>query len=121
MAIDKSLFLLFAFIGLSGTALAEAPKTQDGHFVDSSGAALYTYDKDTGGKSACSDQCAKNWPPALAEGDDVASGDWTFVESHDGKRQWAYKGKPLYLFAKDTKPGDTTGDGVRGVWHLAKP
>ncbi|HRL22897.1 MAG TPA: hypothetical protein PLP85_14100, partial [Alcaligenes sp.] len=53
--------------------------------------------------------------------EDVASGDWTFVQSHDGKRQWAYKGKPLYRFAKDAKPGDTHGDGVGGVWHLAKP
>lgn len=59
--------------------------------------------------------------PALAEQSDTAGGAWSFVESHDGKRQWAYNGKPLYLFAKDTKPGDTTGDGVGGVWHLAKP
>jgi len=121
MTTGKSLFLLFACVALSGTALAEAPKTQNGHFIDSKGAALYTYDKDTGGKSACTEKCAKNWPPALAAADDTASGDWTFVESHDGKKQWAYKGKPLYLFVKDAKPGDTTGDGVGGVWHLAKP
>ena len=34
-------------------------------------------------------------------------------------RSWAYKGWPLYLWIKDTKPGDTTGDGVGGVWHTA--
>ncbi|MDX3893872.1 hypothetical protein [Pusillimonas sp.] len=121
MSTSKTLFLLLLGTALSGPALAEAPKTQNGHFIDSNGATLYTYDKDTGGKSACTDKCAKNWPPALADRDDTASGDWTFVESHDGKRQWAYKGKPLYLFAKDAKPGDTTGDGAGGVWHLAKP
>ena len=121
MSTRKTLFLLLLGTALSGPALAEPPKTQNGHFIDSNGAALYTYDKDTGGKSACTDKCAKNWPPALAGRDEVASGDWTFVESHDGKRQWAYKGKPLYLFAKDAKPGDTTGDGAGGVWHLAKP
>lgn len=61
-------------------------------------------------------------PPAVRDGYFIdASGDWSFVESHDGKRQWAYKGKPLYLFVKDTKPGDTSGVGVGGVWHLAKP
>jgi predicted lipoprotein with Yx(FWY)xxD motif len=38
----------------------------------------------------------------------------------DGSRQWAYKGKPLYLWVKDHKPGDTTGDGFRGVWHVAR-
>ena len=31
----------------------------------------------------------------------------------------AYKGWPLYLWIKDTKPGDTTGDGVGGTWHTA--
>jgi predicted lipoprotein with Yx(FWY)xxD motif len=38
-----------------------------------------------------------------------------------GKSQWAYKGKPLYFWVKDQKPGDKTGDGVNGVWHAAKP
>jgi predicted lipoprotein with Yx(FWY)xxD motif len=28
---------------------------------------------------------------------------------------------PLYLWVKDEKPGDTTGDGVNSVWHVAKP
>lgn len=121
MRLATPLFLLLLGIVLSGPVAAEPPTAPDGHFVDSSGATLYTFDKDTDGKITCRGNCAKNWPPALAAEDDTASGDWTFVESHDGKRQWAYKGKPLYLFAKDTKPGDTTGDGVGGVWHLAKP
>lgn len=117
----NTIFVLLFGSMLAFTAWADPPKVQNGHFIDSTGATLYTFDKDTEGKSNCADQCAKNWPPALAGRDDTASGDWTLVESHDGKPQWAYKGKPLYLFAKDTKPGDTTGDGVGGVWHLAKP
>ncbi|MBB5213484.1 COG4315 family predicted lipoprotein [Parapusillimonas granuli] len=121
MRTGTSLFLLLLSAGLSSPAFAEAPKTQNGHFIDSDGATLYIFDKDTRGKSACNAACAKNWPPALVGQDDVASGDWTFVESHDGKPQWAYKGRPLYRYAKDANPGDTTGDGVGGVWHLAKP
>lgn len=39
----------------------------------------------------------------------------------DGKKQWAFKGKPLYYWAKDTKPGDKTGDGFNKVWQVAKP
>ena len=39
----------------------------------------------------------------------------------DGKTQLAYKGKPLYFWAKDSKPGDRTGDGFNKVWRLAKP
>jgi predicted lipoprotein with Yx(FWY)xxD motif len=31
----------------------------------------------------------------------------------------AYDGWPLYFWVKDTKPGDTTGDGVGEVWHTA--
>ena len=38
----------------------------------------------------------------------------------DGSKQLAYKGKPLYTWAKDQKPGDKTGDGVNNVWHAAK-
>ena len=43
-----------------------------------------------------------------------ASGDYTVG-------QVVYAGKPLYDFAKDTKPGDVTGDGVNSVWHIAAP
>ncbi|AMK33594.1 Putative lipoprotein [Pseudomonas putida] len=39
----------------------------------------------------------------------------------DGSSQWAYKGKPLYTFIKDKKAGETTGDGMKDVWHVAKP
>ena len=43
------------------------------------------------------------------------------VTRPDGKKQWAFKGKPLYYWAKDQKPGDKTGDGFNNVWHVAKP
>jgi predicted lipoprotein with Yx(FWY)xxD motif len=49
-----------------------------------------------------------------------ASGDWTVIVRDDGGKQWAYKGKPLYTWSKDAKPGDKTGDGVNSVWHVAK-
>ena len=43
------------------------------------------------------------------------------IAREDGSKQWAYKGKPLYTWAKDAKPGDVTGDGVNNVWHIAQP
>jgi len=44
------------------------------------------------------------------------------ITREDGTKQWAYKGKPLYVFAKDAKPGDTMGDGfLNGAWHIATP
>lgn len=121
MRTAKPLFLLFLCAGLSSPALADPPQVQNGHFVDANGATLYTFDKDPLGKSVCEDRCAKNWPPALVGPTDTASGDWTIIDSHDGKPMWAYKGKALYRFANDARPGDTSGDGVGGVWHLAKP
>ena len=89
--------------------------------VDQKGMTLYVFDKDTAGKSACNGPCATNWPPLMASGDANASGDWTVVTRDDGAKQWAYKGKPLYTWVKDTKPGEVTGDGVQGAWHIATP
>jgi predicted lipoprotein with Yx(FWY)xxD motif len=102
-------------------ATATPPTSKGGMFVNAKGMTLYTFDKDTAGKSVCNGQCATNWPPALAADGAKASGDWTIVVRDDGLKQWAYKGKPVYTFAKDTKAGDTTGDGfLNGAWHIAK-
>jgi predicted lipoprotein with Yx(FWY)xxD motif len=105
---------------MSGTAPA---KVADGVFVGPNGMTLYTFDRDTmgAGKSACNGPCAANWPPLMATASDSGSGDWSIVTRDDGSRQWAYKGKPVYYWAKDAKAGDRTGDGVNNVWHLARP
>lgn len=87
--------------------------------TDANGMTLYIFDKDTEGVSNCYDQCAEKWPPLFAEEGAMPEGDFTIVERTDGTRMWAYKGMPLYYWVEDTKPGDTTGDGVGGVWHLA--
>src|ERR1700759_1047565 len=114
------------FILASSAASAQMLKTSDTAkgktLVDSKGMTLYTFDKDAGGKSMCNGPCAENWPPLMASASDKASGDWTVITRDDGKMMWAYKGKPLYAWKKDTKPGDTTGDGfLNGAWHMATP
>jgi len=102
---------------------ASSAKTQMGVLTNPAGMTLYVFDKDAAGsgKSACNGDCAQKWPPLAAAASDKASGDYTIVTRDDGTRQWAYKGKPLYLWFKDQKPGDMTGDGVNNVWHAAKP
>ena len=60
-------------------------------------------------------------PPLLAGDGAAVSGDYSIVVRDDGQKQIAYKGKPLYYWVKDGKAGDTTGDGVMGVWHTARP
>ncbi|WP_211464103.1 COG4315 family predicted lipoprotein [Collimonas silvisoli] len=118
----KTIFLLLSCATLAAPALAEAPKAVNGKLVDAEGRTLYIFDKDTvAGKSACDGSCAANWPAALADSYDKAAPDWSFVTGADGKRQWAYKGHPLYRFAMDQKAGDANGDGKGGVWHTAKP
>jgi predicted lipoprotein with Yx(FWY)xxD motif len=110
---------LGACASMGGTPMAA--KFDGGMLVDSAGMTLYTFDKDAAGsgRSVCNGPCAKNWPPLHAAAPDKASGDWTVITRDDGSKQWAYKGKPLYLWIKDRKSGDKTGDGVNKVWHIA--
>ena len=115
---------LFAAVALAlpGVAAAAAPAMEKGGvLVDHNGMTLYTFDKDADGKSMCNDDCAKNWPPLMVKAGDAAEGEWTQIKRSDGSMQWAYDGKPLYTFVKDKKDGDMTGDGMKDVWHAAKP
>lgn len=95
----------------------------DGVYVGPNKMTLYTFDRDVAGsgKSVCNGQCAANWPPLMATPTDSGSGDWTIVVRDDGTRQWAFRGKPVYYWVKDAKPGDRTGDGVNNAWRLVRP
>ena len=95
----------------------------DGVYVGPNGMTLYTFDRDAmgSGKSVCNGPCATNWPPLMASASDTSSGEWTVVTRDDGSRQWAFRGKPLYYWAKDTKAGDRTGDGFNNAWRLVRP
>jgi predicted lipoprotein with Yx(FWY)xxD motif len=88
-------------------------------YADSSGHTLYTFDKDTPGKSACAGDCAKAWPPVAAEATATPTGNWTIITRDDGSKQWALRGKPLYTFTKDKKVGDNNGQNADEVWHMA--
>lgn len=80
---------------------------------------LYTFDKDAVGVSNCYGKCAGLWPPLFADADSKAAAPFAIIKRDDGMLQWAVNGQPLYRWVKDSKPGDVTGDGVKGVWHLA--
>lgn len=105
----------------TGDQMAPA-KMADGMLTGTNGMTLYTFDRDAAGsgKSVCNGPCATNWPPLMAMEGQAASGDYSMITRDDGKKQWALKGKPLYFWAKDAKPGDKTGDGFNGVWHIVK-
>jgi predicted lipoprotein with Yx(FWY)xxD motif len=38
-----------------------------------------------------------------------------------GGKQVTFRGYPLYRFFKDAQPGDTTGQGVGGIWFVVDP
>lgn len=94
--------------------------------VGPDGKTLYVYSKDTSSASNCSGGCAQAWPPlTLPSGTSLpsvagASGTFATITRSDGSTQVTYKGQPLYSYSGDSKPGDTNGDGVGGVWSLAK-
>ncbi len=124
----RATMLLLALGLASGGALAQSAEpakvadTAKGKVLaDARGMTLYTFDRDSAGTSACTGQCALNWPPLLAPADAKPVGSWTIITRPDGGKQWAYKGKPIYGWARDGKPGDVTGDGVNNVWRVATP
>ncbi len=119
LALSTTLILL----GGCASMYAAPAKVADGLLVGPTGMTLYTFDKDPSGtgKSVCNGPCATNWPPLMATSADKASGDYTIITRDDGAKQWALKGKPLYYWVKDSKPGDKTGDGFNKVWQTAKP
>ena len=110
----------------SSLAFAASPamtgKTDKGQVLtDHKGMTLYTFKKDSDGKSACNGDCAKAWPPLMAGADAKTDGKYTVVTRDDGSKQWAYNGMPLYTWTKDMKAGDTTGNGFKDMWKVATP
>ncbi len=114
---------LAAVLGACASVASLPTKMADGVLTGPSGMTLYTFDRDAAGsgKSVCNGPCATNWPPLMAAASDQPSGDYTIITRDDGSKQWAHKGKPLYFWAKDAKPGDKTGDGFNKVWSVARP
>ncbi|MFF3859529.1 hypothetical protein [Streptomyces sp. NPDC002209] len=96
--------------------------------ANGAGFTLYRFDKDSAqpSKSTCFDACASTWPPYL-----VAKGGKVFLDGvpksaigfipRDDAFQVTIGGWPVYLFGKDTKPGDTNGQGVGGTWFGVTP
>lgn len=123
-ALAASLLTAALLGGCASMSAPPPPATVSGDaLVGPTGMTLYVFDRDAAGsgKSMCNGPCATNWPPLKAGATDKGRGDYSVITRDDGQLQWAFKGKPLYHWAKDSKPGDRTGDGFNQVWHLARP
>ncbi|GLP69716.1 MULTISPECIES: SCO0930 family lipoprotein [unclassified Streptomyces] len=95
--------------------------------TDSAGLSLYRFDEDTAEppKSNCNGDCATAWPPVPADDASAGAGiDKALlgeVTRSDGSKQLTIGGWPAYRYAKDTKAGDLTGQGVGGKWYALAP
>jgi predicted lipoprotein with Yx(FWY)xxD motif len=133
-----------ALAGCGGTSgSVSPPTTKDGRaatigaaneslgkiLVNSRGRTLYLFQKDSGATSECTGACAVNWPPLRASGSPaIGSGAnaslLASTKRSDGSRQITYNNHPLYTFVKDTKAGDTNGEGLTafgGTWYAISP
>jgi predicted lipoprotein with Yx(FWY)xxD motif len=120
-------------VPVTGSATVNVSETADFGpiLVDGEGYSLYVFMNDTqnSGASTCTDACATEWPPLVTDGPPAAGeGVDEFLLStlprDDGSTQVTYNGWPLYLFADDTAPGDTLGQGLDdsgGLWFLISP
>jgi predicted lipoprotein with Yx(FWY)xxD motif len=111
-------------------ATVSTAKTSLGRIlVNSHGRTLYMFEKDKKGKSACSGQCAANWPPLVTSGKPrvTRAARPSLVgttKRADGRMQVTYNHHPLYTFVKDTKKGQTNGEGLNafgGKWYVVSP
>ncbi|MHB8467893.1 MAG: COG4315 family predicted lipoprotein [Acidimicrobiales bacterium] len=105
--------------------LSVATKAGSGAYVvGSDGHTLYTFEKDTGTKSACTGACAAVWPGLAVSGTPtVGAGlDSTKVSTAAGQvaGQVVYNGHLLYDYSGDKAAGDTNGTKIDG-WYLVSP
>jgi predicted lipoprotein with Yx(FWY)xxD motif len=87
------------------------------------GMTLYTFANDREpGKSACDGGCADRWPPFRPDPKAGApKPPLSIITRADGTTQYAWKGRPLYYFRNDKKPGDIAGHKLGDVWFVAQP
>ena len=117
----------------SGSGPASVVGTKTGSLgtflVDGKGRALYLWEADHGSTSTCTGACAQAWPPLTITGPPKASGAVRgsllgTTKRADGSREVTYAGHPLYLFAGDSRAGQTTGQGSTGFgapWWVVTP
>jgi predicted lipoprotein with Yx(FWY)xxD motif len=108
----------------AGTVRTASNPTAGGTIlVDPSGMTLYRLSGESAAKFICTSQaCLAVWHPLKASSGAAptgASGLGT-VKRPDGSEQVTYQGGPLYTFASDKAPGQTSGQGIKdvGTWGV---
>lgn len=112
---------------LGGYFSERTNQTLGTYLTDKNGRTLYTYSKDSPDSSSCTGACLQAWPPYGPGISDTGNFsipmlpvNINIIKGNLGMVQFTWKNMPLYYFAQDTKPGDTLGEGINGVWFVVK-
>ena len=104
--------------GGAGTVSTKSVSGVGTVLVDAKGDVLYTNNRDSGSKIACTGSCTSIWPPLAAPSSGQPTSDNASVQAMlgvvkgpGGSSQVTFGGKPLYTFAQDS-PGQATGNGA---------
>jgi predicted lipoprotein with Yx(FWY)xxD motif len=115
--------------GVPDATIAAKPTKLGTILVDADGRTLYLFEQDKGPASTCYAACASAWPPVTTDAKAVAgtgidAAKLGTTKREDGVNEVTYGGHPLYTYAGDAKPGDTTGqdlDQFGAEWYVLKP
>ncbi len=97
--------------------------------ADDRGRTVYVFANDADGSSTCTGVCARNWPPVEAP-DPLpgavpgVTGTLGETTRADGSSQLTVANHPVYMFAGDSAPGQTNGQGSTldgGLWTVVSP
>jgi predicted lipoprotein with Yx(FWY)xxD motif len=109
--------------GGAAVTLAVAHTTAGDALTGAGGKTLYTNTKEKGGTIACTGTCVGTWPPltGTATAGSGVTGTMATITRPDGAVQVTYNGSPLYYYAGDSAAGQSTGQGIGGIWYIASP
>ena len=128
--------LIAVFAAHSGTAksmskqlvvrTANNPTLHKKVLVNRRGLTLYSLSVEQRGRFICTDRfCLSLWTPLVVPKGTTPTGapHLGTVRRPDGRTQVSYRGRPVYTFTQDRKPGDVKGNGFKdvGVWRPASP
>jgi len=106
--------------------IANNPTLHKKVLVNRRGLTLYSLSVEQRGRFICTDRfCLSLWTPLLVPKGTTPTGSPHLgtVRRPDGRTQVSYRGRPVYTFTQDRKPGDVKGNGFKdvGVWRPAFP
>jgi predicted lipoprotein with Yx(FWY)xxD motif len=91
--------------------------------ANSAGHSLYSLSAEKSGKFVCTrtSGCLALWHPLMVPKGATPPGPVKLgtIRRPEGGMQVTYRGRPLYTYAPDTKPGQAQGEGLKdvGTWH----